>query len=177
RGDGGGGRGVRGEPGPDCRLPGRPAGAHRGPGDREIAGVAMEPCTCRYPPCGKAFAPEKPSYWWCCYDHYLKDKERLGPPLYDQGYRAGYAAGVEASRAQAAIPVELFRPLVNLIHSRTDGRDGPSDLTNFRSKNNLTRHEHLATVNDQPREVSHTFNNAVFRVFEYFLAREAIYLC
>jgi hypothetical protein len=72
--------------------------------------------TCRYPPCGKTFAPAKPNHWHCSWDHYLLDKERKGQPLYDLGYRDGYAAGYEAGRRQATIPEELFRPLVSLIH-------------------------------------------------------------
>jgi hypothetical protein len=72
--------------------------------------------TCRYRPCGRAFEPQQPHHWWCSYNHYLKDKERLADHRYDQGYRAGYAAGLAAGRTQAVIPVELFRPLVSLIH-------------------------------------------------------------
>jgi hypothetical protein len=72
--------------------------------------------TCRYPPCGKAFEPEKPSYWWCCYDHYLMDKERKGQPLYDVGYRDGYAAGYEAGRQHAGVPQSVFRAALQLCH-------------------------------------------------------------
>jgi len=82
--------------------------------------------TCRYPPCGKMFEPQKPTFWWCSYDHYVADKERKGQPLYDVGYRegfrAGYRCGLTESRQEAGIPPELWRQLISLTHpDRYDG--------------------------------------------------------
>jgi hypothetical protein len=72
--------------------------------------------TCRYPPCGKVFEPLKQTYWHCCWDHYLLDKERKGQPLYDLGWKDGYAAGFAAGRQQAGVPSSVFKAAISLVH-------------------------------------------------------------
>ena len=67
---------------------------------RQAKGTLRSLRTCQNPRCEKLFTPVRPSQRCCSWECHLFATGREGKPLYDAGYREGYAAGLRAGLAK-----------------------------------------------------------------------------